>query len=151
MDFTPLLAATLASVGVYGEISVAQEYAEPAPAAEAAEVEPDIVDANADYYERMTVPVTIGDHGPFHFMIDTGSQATVVTESLRDQLGLDADMQPGAAAKAKPVRSRKPSGTAAKPSAAPRSDAAPMRKFAAKPAGSVPAARAPRSTGKKRP
>lgn len=91
-------------------------------------------------------------YGPFQLgNLKEGEVEEVKRRVLRDQLGLDADMQPGAAAKAKPVRSRKPSGIAAKPTAAPRSDAAPTRKFAAKPAGSVPAARAPRSTGKKRP
>ena len=91
-------------------------------------------------------------YGPFQLgNLKEGEVEEVKRRVLRDQLGLDADMQPGAAPKAKPVRSRKPSGTTAKPSAAPRSDVAPMRKFAAKPAGSAPAARAPRPTGKKRP
>jgi predicted aspartyl protease len=36
----------------------------------------------------MTVPVTIEGEGPFHFLIDTGAQATVVTRGLRDRLRL---------------------------------------------------------------
>jgi len=37
---------------------------------------------------RMTVPVTIGDQGPFRFMVDTGSQATVLSRELADRLQL---------------------------------------------------------------
>jgi predicted aspartyl protease len=41
-----------------------------------------------DRYQRMTVPVTIGDQGPFRFMLDTGAQATVLSRALADQLQL---------------------------------------------------------------
>ena len=37
---------------------------------------------------RMTVPVTIGEKGPFRFMVDTGSQATVLSRDLADRLRL---------------------------------------------------------------
>lgn len=47
-----------------------------------------VVDGTLDRYSRLTVPVTIGGQGPFRFMIDTGSQATVITSMLRDRLGL---------------------------------------------------------------
>lgn len=42
-----------------------------------------------DRYERMTIPVTIGEHGPFRFFVDTGAQATIVTESITDALEID--------------------------------------------------------------
>ncbi|MBX7483506.1 retroviral-like aspartic protease family protein [Qipengyuania qiaonensis] len=42
----------------------------------------------SDRYERMTVPVTIGDSGSYRFLIDTGAQATVVTHRIVDKLGL---------------------------------------------------------------
>lgn len=48
----------------------------------------EIIDGAADRYNRMTVPVTIEGRGPFNFMIDTGSQATVVSRSLGDRLQL---------------------------------------------------------------
>ncbi|WP_374408530.1 retroviral-like aspartic protease family protein [Pelagerythrobacter sp.] len=48
----------------------------------------DTIESMTDYYERMTVPVTIGGEGPFRFMIDTGAQATVVTRGLSDRLAL---------------------------------------------------------------
>ena len=41
-----------------------------------------------DRHERMTVPVTIGGEGPFRFMIDTGSQSTVVTQRVTERLDL---------------------------------------------------------------
>ncbi|MXP45013.1 aspartyl protease family protein [Allopontixanthobacter sediminis] len=56
--------------------------AEAAPATE-------IVIGTSDRYERMTVPVTVEGQGPFRFMIDTGSQATVVTRGLSDRLHLE--------------------------------------------------------------
>ncbi len=46
------------------------------------------IESMTDYYQRMTVPVTIEGQGPFRFMIDTGAQATVVTRGLSDRLGL---------------------------------------------------------------
>ena len=48
----------------------------------------DVVEGKADFYERMTVPVTIEGKGPFRFMIDTGAQATVVTRGLTERLNL---------------------------------------------------------------
>ena len=59
-----------------------------APAASAASPTPDIIQAQRDRYERMTVPVTINGRGPFRFLVDTGAQATVVTARVTDDLGL---------------------------------------------------------------
>lgn len=39
-------------------------------------------------HDRLTVPVTIGDAGPYQFLIDTGAQATVLSRELADSLGL---------------------------------------------------------------
>lgn len=50
--------------------------------------ETDIVAARADSYDRMTVPVRIGAHGPFRFLIDTGAQNTVVSNALASRLAL---------------------------------------------------------------
>ncbi len=49
----------------------------------------EIVISTADRYDRMTVPVTVEGQGPFRFLIDTGSQATVVTRGLSDRLQLE--------------------------------------------------------------
>ena len=48
----------------------------------------DIVALRQDRHDRMTVPVRIGDHGPFQFMIDTGAQNTVLSIALAARLGL---------------------------------------------------------------
>ena len=41
-----------------------------------------------DQHNRYTVPVTIDGAGPFHFMIDTGSQGTAITDAVHAQLSL---------------------------------------------------------------
>lgn len=38
--------------------------------------------------DRMTVPVSIGNNGPFHFVVDTGAQRTVISRELAGSLGL---------------------------------------------------------------
>lgn len=50
----------------------------------------DVVITQDDWHERMTVPVTVGGQGPFHFLIDTGSQNTVISSRLAAQLGVQA-------------------------------------------------------------
>ena len=42
-----------------------------------------------DRYERMTVPVIVDGMGPYRFFIDTGAQATVVTERIKSDLGME--------------------------------------------------------------
>ncbi|WP_427968647.1 aspartyl protease family protein [Altererythrobacter sp.] len=49
----------------------------------------DVIDLDEDRHNRMTVPVTIEGTGPFDFMIDTGSQATAVTNVVNDRVKLD--------------------------------------------------------------
>lgn len=41
-----------------------------------------------DQSSRMTVPVTINGQGPFHFVIDTGADRTVISKELAEQLSL---------------------------------------------------------------
>ncbi|MCB2059032.1 MAG: retroviral-like aspartic protease family protein [Novosphingobium sp.] len=48
----------------------------------------EIVGGEEDRYDRMTLPVHIGEHGPFRFLLDTGSQSTVLSTALADQLAL---------------------------------------------------------------
>ncbi|MFA9201852.1 MAG: aspartyl protease family protein, partial [Cypionkella sp.] len=79
------LALTLAAAGSAAEPEPAFTLADPAtPLAASGEV----IASDPDRYSRMTIPVTIEGAGPFRFMIDTGSQATVVSRALRDRLGL---------------------------------------------------------------
>ena len=48
----------------------------------------DVVAIGKDRYDRMTVPVRIGEHGPFQFLIDTGAQNTVLSIALAARLSL---------------------------------------------------------------
>lgn len=70
------------------------------PAAQAGQVDPAVHDEEEAAsvvrtgplaQQRVTIPVQIGDHGPWHFIIDTGSQRTVVSRTVVDRLSL----QPG--------------------------------------------------------
>lgn len=65
----------------------------PETAANAPAPTPEIIDADTERYDRLTVPVTIAGQGPFDFLIDTGSQATILALPLADRLGL-SDRQP---------------------------------------------------------
>ena len=79
-----LLAAAALALGTTGAA------AEAAPPSLALEETPEveIIDLENERYRRMTVPVTIGEHGPFRFMIDTGAQATVLSLDLANRLML---------------------------------------------------------------
>ena len=48
----------------------------------------DVLRTTTDSASRLTVPVNLGEHGPFRFMIDTGSQNTVIADSLVSRLAL---------------------------------------------------------------
>ena len=50
----------------------------------------EVIASQADSQDRMTIPVHLGRHGPFRFMIDTGSQRTVLSTELASRLGLEA-------------------------------------------------------------
>lgn len=51
--------------------------------------ETEILEVETDRAERMTVPVRIGGAGPFRFVIDTGSESTVLSTALARELSLD--------------------------------------------------------------
>lgn len=55
-------------------------------AQDASDVE--VVNGRADRADRMTVPVQIGSNGPYHFLLDTGSQKTVLSIDLAARLAL---------------------------------------------------------------
>ncbi|GGZ15515.1 aspartyl protease family protein [Novosphingobium colocasiae] len=68
----------------------------PGPHDSAPFVQPDAmtrVIADTDREERLTIPVMLEGKGPYRFMIDTGSQATVVSAALAGSLGLTAGPQ----------------------------------------------------------
>lgn len=61
----------------------------PAFAEAQAASEPEVVIATGeDRYDRLTIPVTIADQGPFDFVVDTGADRTVLCQEIADQLGL---------------------------------------------------------------
>lgn len=60
-------------------VAIAPDLADPAT---------ELIDLAADRHDRFTVPVTIDGAGPYRFMIDTGSQATAVTEFITSQVTL---------------------------------------------------------------
>jgi predicted aspartyl protease len=74
-------------------ISVVPIAAEPQPAP-AATVPPageaEVLDLSSDATARMTVPVNIQGQGPFKFIVDTGSERTVISRDLAQRLGLGA-------------------------------------------------------------
>jgi predicted aspartyl protease len=48
----------------------------------------DVIAASGDRNSRMTVPVRMGAHGPFNFLIDTGSQNTVISTRVAERMAL---------------------------------------------------------------
>ncbi|HUD30140.1 MAG TPA: aspartyl protease family protein [Novosphingobium sp.] len=60
----------------------------PVPIAGAESAAGDTVQGRADDYARMTIEVAVHGIGPYRFLIDTGSQRTVVSTALAGRLGL---------------------------------------------------------------
>ena len=77
------LTATLALAGL-----PAAHAQEPPAAAPMAEPAPRAIDLGVDMGDRMTLPVHIAGQGPYPFIIDTGSQRTIVSTELARQLAL---------------------------------------------------------------
>lgn len=49
----------------------------------------DTVLLGKDVAARMTIPVNVGSNGPYHFIVDTGAERTVISSELADFLKLD--------------------------------------------------------------
>jgi predicted aspartyl protease len=77
----------LAALLLVSNTSLAQPV--PPPAALPPPVQQTVVDSATDLSMRMTVPVMIDGNGPFHFVVDTGADRTVVSRELADRLGLE--------------------------------------------------------------
>ncbi|HMI40588.1 MAG TPA: aspartyl protease family protein [Sphingomicrobium sp.] len=58
------------------------------PAAIDGQTQTDSVAFLADQADRMTVAVQLGSTGPYQFMVDTGSERTVISRQLANRLGL---------------------------------------------------------------
>ena len=57
-------------------------------AAQEADPAEDVVSYRSDETSRMTVPVSITGQGPYRFLVDTGSERTVITRELAERLRL---------------------------------------------------------------
>lgn len=85
--FIPLLAL---GIGTLAGPPLAAQQAQPSIKPVAAPAEgpaPDVLTIG-ERTDRMTVPVTIGPHGPFPFIIDTGAERSVVSRELAGYLRL---------------------------------------------------------------
>ncbi len=60
----------------------------PLPPAEGGPGGMDVVKADIDRHDRMTVPVRIGKAGPFDFLVDTGAERTVLARDIAARLRL---------------------------------------------------------------
>lgn len=76
-----LIVLSLAMIAVAPGASVAQDPDAPPS------VPPTLLDLGSAQ-DRMTVPVSIGNNGPYHFVVDTGAQRTVISRELAGSLGL---------------------------------------------------------------
>lgn len=47
-----------------------------------------IIGAGVDRHDRLTIPVMVGDRGPYDFVVDTGADRTVLSQAVADDLGL---------------------------------------------------------------
>jgi len=62
----------------------------PAKQIQADQIQADQIQGARDLSARMTVPVTIDGGGPYHFVVDTGAERTVISRELADRLALAA-------------------------------------------------------------
>jgi predicted aspartyl protease len=73
------------ALALAGAMTPALAFAQDAPPP----VDPEeTIGAGEDRYDRLTIPVRIGDNGPFEFVVDTGADRTVLSQEVADQLGL---------------------------------------------------------------
>ncbi len=84
-----LLAAASLSIACLAQAEPSSPPLPPTPTAHAM-IDPaaETLALEEERYRRLTLPVMVEGTGPFAFMIDTGSQATAITEEIRDRAGL---------------------------------------------------------------
>ena len=73
---------TLTALTALGLLAWAVQAAVPDPA------KPEEIQGGQDLSQRLTVPVTINGGGPYHFVVDTGAERTVLSRELADRLTL---------------------------------------------------------------
>ncbi|WP_068073811.1 retroviral-like aspartic protease family protein [Novosphingobium lentum] len=84
----PLLPLALLSGGLLPLIGAYPIAAWQGASQPAADIE--VVNGTHDRNQRLTVPVSIGQKGPYDFIIDTGAERTVLSRTLATNLGLAA-------------------------------------------------------------
>lgn len=87
MPMHPMLAALVPLAATF-PLLAGQESTQPATTV-------DVLAIKTDQHDRMTVQVRIAEKGPFHFLIDTGAQNTVLSTATASRLSL----QPNAKAR----------------------------------------------------
>ena len=83
MPLHPLMAVLIPLTATF-PLLAGQESTQPATTV-------DILAITTDRHDRMTVVVRIAEQGPFHFLIDTGAQNTVLSTSLAGKLSLQPE------------------------------------------------------------
>jgi len=94
MEMGLAFALSLAAAAAVQPAPFPQPAVQPAPAAPLTETPTALTPAAdllgfGDADARMTVPVTIGTGGPYHFIVDTGAQRTVISRELAGTLRLE--------------------------------------------------------------
>jgi predicted aspartyl protease len=79
-----LLVPPIAAVALAGVAPLSGQEPAPPPGAGGETV----LGTDEDRWARMTVPVTIGDRGPFDFVVDTGAERTAIAQELARDLRL---------------------------------------------------------------
>lgn len=87
---TALLATGAAVLGPFGRAMAQTDPAAVEPTPEGADTNPTDVGTGEDKAERITAPVMINGQGPFNLLVDTGANASCVSQRLADALQLPA-------------------------------------------------------------
>ena len=77
---TPFVAAIALAIAARG--------APPANAADPSLQLPVVLAVHKDPWDRLSLPVSIGEQGPFRFLIDTAAERTVISDAVAQRLGL---------------------------------------------------------------
>lgn len=85
-----MVSLILAAAALSAPATAAPTAASATAAAAAAEEQ---VQGARDLSQRLTVPVTIAGGGPYHFVVDTGAERTVISRELADRLALAPSRQ----------------------------------------------------------
>ncbi|MES2175766.1 MAG: retroviral-like aspartic protease family protein [Pseudomonadota bacterium] len=81
-------ALLMLALAIGGPALAAQDAPFPAPSILDPDVPPAVVQTGPALDERVTIPISIDGKGPWNFIIDTGSQRTVIARDLAQKLAL---------------------------------------------------------------